>query len=129
MIRKIGAVIGVALVVYWVASGDARRALDRENLLTHHRNDCVYADTDWMLGEHKTCSLVLTTGNLLCVNKAMYMRSGPTDFQPEGDCRKLDVAYHGNMETSVPSLPMNWDCQLKNDASNGTNYLECRVPK
>lgn len=129
MIRKIGLIVVVGILVYWVASGNARRALDRANVLTHHRQDCVFAEKDWMLGEYRKCGLVLTTGHLLCTHKPMYERTSPTDFEPEGDCRTLDVAYHGNLETSVPNLPMDWDCQLKVDSDRGSNYLDCRIPK
>jgi len=133
MIRKVGVITAVVIlgcaVAGWVASGDARRALDRANLLTHHRHDCVFAEEDWMLGEYRTCGLVLTTGHLLCKRKPEWERKFPNDFEPKGDCRTLDVAYHGNLETALPSLPMDWDCQLKAGSGGSTSYLDCRVPK
>jgi len=129
MIRKVALVLLLVVLVYWLASGNARRAADRANLLTHYRRDCVFAEKDWMLGEYKRCGLVLTTGHLLCTHKPMWERKSPTDFEPDGDCRTLDVAYHGNLETAVPALPMDWDCQLRAEASSGTNALDCRIPR
>jgi hypothetical protein len=128
MIRKLAVTILVGTLVYWVASGDAWRALDRQNLVTHHRRDCVYAEEGWMLGEYRKCGLVLRTEHLLCTYKPMYQRNSPTDLEPEGSCRTLDVRYHGNLETTVPSLPMSWNCKLKT-GSGVNNYIDCEIPK
>ena len=119
MTRKIGVTIALAILLYWVVSGDARRALERAHVIPLHQTSCVYAREGWSLGEHKKCQRL--NDSLVC-----------SDYESNGHCHTLDIAYDGDMEAYLennPNASPDWDCQLKNDTSNGINSLECRISK
>lgn len=123
MLKRAAIAIFVGLLAYWLLSGDARRALDRQDLLTHSRQDCVYMVKNWMAGEYKTCSLNMEAGQLMCVPGEL---SGTAAGQEA--CRTFTVRYHGDVESSTLRVLTDWDCRLMNDSEHNY-YLDCQHSK